>query len=61
MKPIRQMAQCNEPWLGIVPARVQIINCAAPIEIVRPVKREPAQLRVALALGGIKFYSHSLL
>jgi hypothetical protein len=60
MKPIPQMAQRNKPLLGIVPAGVQIIDCAALIEIVRPVERQSALLRVALALGRIEFNSHSL-
>src|SRR5471032_2785590 len=60
MQPVPQMAQRNKPLLGIFPARVPIIDRAAPIEIVRPVKGEPALLRVALALGGIEFNSHSL-
>jgi hypothetical protein len=54
------MAQRNKPLLGIFPAGAQIIDRAAPIEIVRPVKREPALPRVALALGRIEFNSHSL-
>jgi hypothetical protein len=49
MQSIPQMAERNKPLLGIVPAGVQSIDRAAPIEIVRPVKREPALLCVALA------------
>ncbi len=60
MQPIPQMAQRNEPFLGIVPAGVPIVDRASPIEIVRPVKRQPALPGVALTLGGIEFNSHSL-
>src|SRR5665213_1510995 len=61
MQPIPQMAQGNKPLLRIVPAGVPSIDRAAPIEIVRPVEREFAQLRVALALGRIEFNSHNLM
>jgi hypothetical protein len=60
VQPIPQIAQRNEPFLGIIPALVPIIDGASPIEIMRPVKREPALPGVALALGGIEFKSHSL-
>jgi hypothetical protein len=60
MQSIPQMAERNKPLLGIVPARVQSIHRAAPIEIARPVKREPTLLCVALAFGRIEFNSHSL-
>lgn len=60
MQPIPEMAKRHEPWLGIVPAGVPIIDRASPIEIAGPVKREPALPGVALALGGIEFNSHSL-
>ena len=61
MQSIPQMAERNKPLLGIVPAGVPIVDGASPIEIVRPVKREPALPGVALTLGGIEFYSHSLM
>jgi len=53
-------SQRNEPFLGIIPAVVPIIDGASPIEIMRPIKPEPALPGVALALGGIEFNSHSL-
>ena len=61
MQPGSQIAQRDEPWLGIVATGVQIIDRASPIEIVRPLKGEPALPGVALALGGIEVYPHSLM